>query len=516
VQQADQVAPLASVTLAKISRDAATDGALNIQLSSSDYQVNLSQEMQGTHLAFGANTHDLNIAPQSHTAIQRHPTQLAGDHNLLAFNASDLENGGKLTYVLQEADKKPALGDANAFHVLSYNIWATTIYGSVKVDTRLDEMPTIMAGYDALVLTEVFDKTPTNELLAKLRTEYPYLTSDVFQAGSVMPSGTRILSRWPVTLEDSHIYSACDGIQCGATRAVIYAKIHKQGNPYHLFATHTQSSDDNANRNARLRQVEEMGDYIRSLNIPADEAVIMAGDFNINKIGLPEDRDYLEAVLAATEPENTGHNLTYDANTNAWAEQPYLEYLDYTLTANNNLQPSTARQEIFAPRTTIDELWGQWDLSDHYAARGIFTYPTIAQPQRPAFPFIGDVVHIKTAKGYYLRSMSGGNSFISAASNQIGTWESFTFEDLGNGQVAIKAFDGHYVTLDSYLIGTLKATATAVDGAATFTLVELGNNTLAIKADNGKYLRADFGGNAGISAASTHLGENQIFTLVRN
>lgn len=516
VQQAYQVAPLASTTLAKISRDSATSSALNIQLSSNDYQVNLSQKTEGTDLIFGAHTNDLHVIPQDNTEIQRHPTHLAGDNNLLAFNANDLENGGKLTYVLQEEDKKPALGGANAFHVLSYNIWATTIYGSTKVDTRLDEMPTIMAGYDALVLTEVFDKTPSSELLAKLRMEYPYLTSDVFQVGRVMPSGTRILSRWPVTLEDSHIYSACDGIQCAATRAVIYAKIHKQGNPYHLFATHTQSSDDDANRNARLRQVEEMGNYIRSLDIPADEAVIMAGDFNINKIGLPEDRDYLEAVLAATEPENTGHNLTYDANTNAWAEQPYREYLDYTLSANNNLQPSFARQEIFAPRTTIDELWGQWDLSDHYAARGIFTYPSAIQAQRPAFPFIGDLVHIKTAKGSYLRSMSGGNSFISAASNQIGTWESFIFEDLGHGQVAIKAFDGHYVTLDSYLLGTLKAIATAVDGAASFTLVELGNNKLAIKADNGKYLRADFGGHAGISAASAHIDENQIFTLVRN
>lgn len=67
-----------------------------------------------------------------------------------------------------------------------------------------------------------------------------------------------------------------------------------------------------------------MGDYIRSLNIPSNEPVIMAGDFNINKIGLPQDRDYLEAVLSATEPENRGYNFTYDADTNTWAEQPYM------------------------------------------------------------------------------------------------------------------------------------------------------------------------------------------------
>lgn len=515
VQSAYEVAPLATATLAKISRNAGADSALNIQLSSSDYQINLTQETSGTDLTFGANTADLNIAPQAKTSIQRYQTELAGDANTLAFNGADLGKGGQLTYVLQENDNKPALGTANQLNVLSYNIWATTIFGSKKVDTRLDEMPAMMANYDVLVLTEVFDDITTKELFAKLRAEYPYQTADVFKVGKIMGSGTRILSRWPFTLEDDFNFNPCDGIQCAATRSVIYAQINKQGNPYHVFATHTQSSDDDVNRSARLAQLDEMGEYIRSLNIPADEAVIMAGDFNVNKIGLPEDRDYLENVLAATEPENRGHNYTYDANTNAWAEQPYMEYLDYTLTANNNLQPTSAYQEAFAPRVTIDALWGEWDLSDHYPVRGIFTYPSEANPQRPAFPFIGDVVHLETANGHYMRSMSGGNSFISAGSDQIGTWESFTFEDQGNGKVAIKAFDGHYVALDSYLFGTLKASSHSVTAAGTFTLVELANNQIAIKADNGKYLRADFGGNAGLSAASSSIGSNQTFTLIR-
>lgn len=515
VQQVTEVGPLATATLAKITRNAGESSALNIQLSSADYQVTLTQNTAGTELTFGANTADLNIAPQANTNIQRHQTELAGDTNTLAFNASDLAKGGQLTYVLQEEDKKPAIGAANQLNVLSYNIWATTIFGSTKVDTRLDEMPAMMADYDVLVLTEVFDDIPSNELLNKLRSEYPYQSADVFKLGKILDSGTRIVSRWPFTIESDLNYNACDGIQCAATRSTIYAKINKLGNPYHVFATHTQSSDDDANRNARLAQLQEMGDYIRSLNIPADEPVIMSGDFNVNKIGLPEDRDYLEAVLGATEPENRGHNYTYDANTNTWAEQPYVEYLDYTLTANNNLQPTSAYQEAFAPRTTIDALWGEWDLSDHYPVRGIFSYPSAAAPQRPVFPFIGDVVHLETANGHYMRSMSGGNSFISAGSDQIGTWESFTFEDQGNGKVAIKAFDGHYVALDSYLIGTLKASSHTVSAAGTFTLLELGNNKLAIKADNGKYLRADFGGNAGLSAGSASIGTNQTFTLIR-
>lgn len=515
VQQATEVPPLATATLAKLSRHAGSNSAASIQLTSADYQLKLTQQTQGTALSFGVTSSDLDIAPQSQSEIQRHRTELAGDNNTLAFNGNDLANGGKLTYVLQEDDKKPALGPANQLNVLSYNIWATSIFGSKKVDTRLDEMPAVMADYDVLVLTEVFDDIPTKELFAKLRAEYPYQSADVFKVGKVMGSGTRILSRWPFSLEDNFNYNPCDGIQCAATRAVIYAKINKLGNPYHIFATHTQSSDDEVNRAARLAQLQEMGDYIRGLSIPADEAVIMAGDFNVNKIGLPQDRDYMEAILAATEPENRGHNYTYDANTNVWAEQPYIEYLDYTLTANNNLQPNSAYQEAFAPRHTKDALWGEWDLSDHYPVRGIFNYPSQAYPQRPAFPFFADVVHLETANGHYMRSMSGGNSFISAGSDQVGTWESFTFEDLGNGKLAIKAFDGHYLTLDSYLVGTLKASSHEINAASSFTLVELGNNKIALKADNGKYLRADFGGGVGLSAASSSIGNHQTFTLIR-
>lgn len=515
VQQTNEIAPLATATLAKLTRKAGANSSLKIQLSSADYQLNLTQQTRGTDLAFGANTGDLNVAPQSNSSIQRHQTQLAGDNNTLAFNGSSLNDGGKLTYVLQEEDKKPAIGNANQFNVLSYNIWATTIFGSKKVGTRLDEMPAVMAGYDALVLTEVFDDIATASLLKKLRAEYPYQSSEIFKAGKIMKSGTRILSRWPFVIEDNFKYNPCNGIQCAATRGVIHARINKQGNPYHVFATHTQSSDDDANRSARKAQLEEMGNYIRGLNIPADEAVIMAGDFNVNKIGLPEDRDFMESILGATEPRNTGHNLSYDADTNVWAEQPYREYLDYTLTANSNLQPTAAYQEILAPRSTKDALWGQWDISDHYAARGIFTFPSEAQPQRAAFPFAGDIVHFKTANGHYMRSMSGGNSFISAGSDQVGTWESYTIENVANGKIAIKAFDGHYVALDSYLFGTLKASSNSIKAAGTFTLVNLGNNKLALKADNGKYLRADFGGNAGLSAGSSSIGTNQTFTLVR-
>jgi endonuclease/exonuclease/phosphatase family metal-dependent hydrolase len=369
-----EIAPLTTVELAQVTRTSA-EQHISIVLSTADYSINLTQKVAATALLLGVTTDDITVAPQANSAIQRFPTTLAGNINTIAFNSSQLSKGGKVNYVLQQQDNKPPLGPGNEFNLLSYNIWATTIFGSKKVNTRLTEMPAVMAGYDALVLTEVFDLINTNKLLKTLAKEYGFTSAEIFKLGKIMPSGTRILSRWPVEVEKNLKYTACNGIQCAATRGVIYAKINKQGYIYHLFATHTQSSDDDINRAARLTQLDEMGEFIRAQNIPADEAVILAGDFNVNKIGLPADREQMTYALDATEPENKGHPLSFDSNTNHWAEKPYLEYLDYTLTGNNNLQPITAAQEIFAPRTLTDSLWGIWDLSDHYAARGMFTFP---------------------------------------------------------------------------------------------------------------------------------------------
>ncbi|NQZ92513.1 MAG: sphingomyelin phosphodiesterase [Moritella sp.] len=370
-----EVLPLSTVDVANITRTNVEQN-ITISLSNADYSFNLTQKVTEDELAFGFDSSELTIAPQTDNTIQRFEIQLADNDNTIAFNSENLHQGGRVNYVLQLHDKKPTIGPGNEFSLLSYNIWATTIFGSKKVDSRLTEMPSVMSGYDALVLTEVFDPIRTSKLLKQLSKEYSFTSSEIFKLGKIMQSGTRILTPWPVEAEKNLKYTNCSGIQCAATRGVIYTRINKQGYIYHVFATHTQSSDDDTNRTARLAQLDEMGEFIRAQNIPADEAVILAGDFNVNKIGLPGDRDQMAYILNATEPENKGHNLSFDSNTNYWAEKPYLEYLDYTLTGNDNLQPISASQEIFAPRVLTQSLWGIWDLSDHYAARGYFIYPT--------------------------------------------------------------------------------------------------------------------------------------------
>lgn len=364
-QVSSSVPPLATRTLATVTRSQGSDSNLDIVLSSNSRTFELTQTTADLDISFSAEGSTWNMGEYSDEKLHSYNMQSAQ----IAFKADDLGDGGKIEYVLQAEEQKPdVLADANSLSLLSYNIWATTIFGSKKVSTRLEKMPAIMSGHDVLVLTEVFDLIPGTKLIKTLKNgEYPYHTHDGLKFGKIMKSGTRIVSRWPILEEERHYYNDCNGIQCAASRAVIYAKIDKLGKIYHVFATHTQSSDDDKNRQARLAQLEQMGSYISSKNIPANEPVIMAGDFNVNKIGLPQDRDYMESVLSAVEPTNLGHNLTFDSNTNHWAEAPYLEYLDYTLYSTQHQQPVEATQRAYAPRAISEDMWGIWDLSDHYA-----------------------------------------------------------------------------------------------------------------------------------------------------
>jgi endonuclease/exonuclease/phosphatase family metal-dependent hydrolase len=517
------VAPLATADVASFSR---TNGLQEgksykyfIDVQGASNTVTLSQTVIGgangnSTLKFGANGNGFNVAPQTNRAIQRHNTTF-GNSAVVAFNAETISSADQVNYVIHENTQKPNISAANTLNVLSYNVWLTTIFGSKDVNTRVAEQPAVLSGYDVVVGTEYFDDAPSAQLQNAIRGEYPYQTGSAFKAGKIMPAGTFIYSRWPIDSEKHFFFDDCNGIQCAASRAVIYTKIRKQGNPYHVFATHTQSSDDQPNRDARLKQINQMAGFVQSLNLSANEPVIYAGDFNVNKIGLPEDRDTMESVLSAVEPTNIGHNLTFDSNTNHWAEAPYLEYLDYTLYSNVNLIPVSATQEAFAPRSISDAMWQKWDLSDHYAVRGVFAYNTSANPARAAFPFAGDVVHLKTSNGHYVRAMSGGNSFVSAGSDSIGTWESFTVIDRGNGKVALQARDGHYVGLDSYLVGTLNASNDNINSWEEFEVTNLGGNKVALKAANGKYLKADFAGGYGLAASAGSVGSWETFELIR-
>lgn len=437
-----------------------------------------------------------------------------GNATQVAFKSEYTGEYDDIRYVVHNTPEQATTGAPNQFSVLSYNVWATTIMGSKDIGNRFDELPAQLKGYDAIVFSELIDNIPAQNLLDAIRDDYPYQTAVLNKLGYLVNGGVAIVSKWPILEEDKVIYDGvCVDIQCMAARGAAYARINKQGNLYHVIGTHTQSYNEAPQRAARLEQIRLMGEFVAGKNIPADEPVLMAGDFNVNKLLYPEDLDAMLVNLNAIEPENQGNPYTYHGDQNHWADAGWVEYLDYVLLGASNLQPVESVNTVITPRSISDKLWGKWDLSDHFAVVGEFTFATSAVSADIAFPYLGSQVRLETHNGHFMRAMLGGGSFLSAGSSKNGTWESFTLEQVAGNKVALKGYNGRYVSLDSDLLGTLTVNATDVSVDEIFELVLLGDDRVALKAANGKYLKADFGGGAGLTASASEIDTWETFTL---
>ncbi len=63
----------------------------------------------------------------------------------------------------------------------------------------------------------------------------------------------------------------------------------KNGKAYHVTSTHTASFDTTEARALRQEHFQQIRALVDQQNIPATEAVMMGGDFNVNKLLWPQD-----------------------------------------------------------------------------------------------------------------------------------------------------------------------------------------------------------------------------------
>ena len=104
----------------------------------------------------------------------------------------------------------------------------------------------------------------------------------------------------------------------------------------------------------RVKQTEEWGEWIRKLKISQDEAVIMAGDFNIDIYTESSDlEDAMEHIGAGMphlimEPYNvtasSDNDVRYTDNPNASDK-----WIDFVLYSHDHLQPKQASQQVLWP-----------------------------------------------------------------------------------------------------------------------------------------------------------------------
>ncbi|NES02786.1 MAG: sphingomyelin phosphodiesterase [Okeania sp. SIO2F4] len=263
-------------------------------------------------------------------------------------------------------------------NVLSYNIYMRPkflFWDGQDVRSRL--LPNKIQGYDVIIFQEAFDNSVRNNLLNSLKSEYPYqskiLGSD---RGIKQDGGVIIVSKWPIEAEDQRLFgNVCAAEDCLADKGVLYAQINKQEQLYHLFGTHAQAGRNR--RTTREQQFRIIKSFIDSKQIPAEQPVIIGGDFNVNQF----DRSAYESmktILDVTQPPSTGLQYTSDGQINDLKKGNNQSYLDYIFYSNNHLRPVKAVNEVLLIRA--DKEWkktgetNQQDLSDHYPVYGRFEF----------------------------------------------------------------------------------------------------------------------------------------------
>ena len=282
------------------------------------------------------------------------------------------------------------------FSVLAYNVMQLSLGGN---ETRAKLIPSLIAsgdrGYDAIVLSEAFDDLCRDEIMTQGFAEagYDYHTDVVEESAVYGDGGVIIFSRWPIVTWRDHVFQMRGfGVDYLADKGVMYAKINKNGRIFNLFGTHPQSKHTEAGMYVRSLQMKEMDDFIQSCCSTgcANEAVIIAGDFNIDRLTdwneADEYRRIFFGLFSAQEPEYRGYSYTWDSFRNGQADGDGLAWLDYVMVLRPRpgsdpwrAIPRIAINTCFIPRLTAEqqaEYNINLDLSDHYPVWGFFEWQT--------------------------------------------------------------------------------------------------------------------------------------------
>ncbi|KZN61226.1 sphingomyelin phosphodiesterase [Pseudoalteromonas luteoviolacea] len=342
--------------------------------------VNLQQNMIGTWygstITHSANGQGFNSGKFSDRNIHRYQSNadISSQPVEVAFKAKSTARYDDFYYTITPSQLDEASEPApEQLKVMTYNIWALPVIAS-HISDRMALLPDYLKGYDALLLQEVFH-AQREDFLQQISAEYPYQTRMLDKPGvNIYDGGVIIVSRYPIVNQAQYVFPDCSSTDCFADKGVNYAEIIKNGEAYHLFATHTASSDTDTARQHRQLQFKQIRNLAISLNIPQNETVVYGGDFNVNKLKFPGDYANMLTNLAASAPQYTGYtSSTFDPRVNSFAKKAgeTVEYLDYIVVSDEYKVASNNTNEVKVPRSTHQSIWEHWDLSDHFPVKAV-------------------------------------------------------------------------------------------------------------------------------------------------
>ncbi|QPP07955.1 sphingomyelin phosphodiesterase [Streptomyces bathyalis] len=332
----------------------------------------------------------------------RRPGRLRGLKGLAAAGAlaaTALVATGSSATAAPEATARPgekAAAEAPGLKVLSYNtfLFNKLIYPNWGQDHRGDAIPDadFFQGNDVVVLQEAFENSVSDKLQEKAAGQYPHQTPVLGRSKSgwdatggswsdIAPEdgGVTILSKWPIVHKEQFVYDHGCGADYLSNKGFVYAVLDVGGTKVHVVGTHVQAGDsacgDGEAKEIRAEQFRAIDSFLDEKKIPADEQVMVAGDFNTDSRG-DEYASMLANADLAPADARTGHPYSSDHQTNSIAKgrdpDGGRSDLDYVLHRNGHVRPAGWQNEVIkeecAPWETSEGTFT--NLSDHYPVIG--------------------------------------------------------------------------------------------------------------------------------------------------
>ena len=216
---------------------------------------------------------------------------------------------------------------AHELNILAYNIYmrATWLFRNgqtIRCPLIVEAVAAVgLPLYDVIIFSEAFDNSIRKSLLTRLRNAgYRYATDVVgSDSGGITNGGVVIVSRWPILEYEERLFGTDDL----ADKGVMYARIDKKGQVYHIFGTHTQADADEAD--VRERQFALLSGFIsrKIATRPnrSDEPVIIGGDLNVDRKNAygTEYHDMLKQLGAKEATRKGPLKHTFDPQSNRLA-----------------------------------------------------------------------------------------------------------------------------------------------------------------------------------------------------
>jgi len=258
---------------------------------------------------------------------------------------------------------------------------------------------------DVMVLTEVMSNRASQKVseLEDFPYQTPRLGNDCGDSKFdtmigckqiLLNGGVKILSKFPILSTDGLVFShRMNGDQLvnkGALRVRLRAP--ESGVVFNVIGTHMQSTDtayqkcNMEEKEVRKRQIREILDWIRSLKISEDEAVFIAGDFNV-EFGSPEYARFLEDVpleIDYQKDEQIGGSFSakFRGDKTNWLTAYHLygsnvsqidETLDFIAVVTDRSQPIQKTSMKVVPLKSA-ESWKWWRMGGNWIINGTVYY----------------------------------------------------------------------------------------------------------------------------------------------